>query len=58
MSESNLEQIKQEIIKEVIPNLKKYEKQGKDKVLIQGIAIGLKINQDENIAGWYLLIYW
>ena len=50
MSENNLEQIKQEIIKDVIPNIKEYEKQGKDKVLIQGIIIGLKINQDEKIA--------
>ncbi|WP_295282119.1 hypothetical protein [Veillonella sp.] len=46
----NLNEIKKELLEDVIPNLKKYKEQGKDMVLLKGIAIGLKIAKEEKIA--------
>ena len=50
MPKDNLEQIKEEIIKNVIPDIKKYEKQGKDKIFLQGVTVGMKISKNEKIA--------
>lgn len=50
MPKDDLEQIKEEIIRNVIPDIKKYEKQGKDKVFLQGVTVGMKISQDEKTA--------
>ena len=51
----NLNEIKKELLEDVIPNLKKYKEQGKDVVLLKGIAIGLKIAKEEKIA-WGLFL--
>ena len=50
MKNENLNEIKKELLEDVIPNLKKYKEQGKDMVLLKGIAIGLKIAKEEKIA--------
>ena len=50
MKNENLNEIKKELLDDVIPNLKKYKEQGKDMVLLKGIAIGLKIAKEEKTA--------
>ena len=50
MDNKNFEEIRKELVEEVIPNIKKYKEQGKDMVLLQGIAIGLEISQRVKIA--------
>lgn len=48
MNEKNLKEIEKEIIEDIIPNIKKYEKQGKNKILLKGITIGMKIAEIDN----------
>lgn len=48
MNGKNLKEIEREIIEDIIPNIKKYEEQGKNKVLLKGIAIGMKIAETNN----------
>lgn len=50
MKKDNLNEIKKELVEDIIPNIKKYKEQGKDMVLLKGIAIGLKIAKEEKIA--------
>ena len=48
MDEKSLKEIEKEIIEDIIPNIKKYEKQGKNKILLKGITIGMKIAETNN----------